>query len=149
MKELPPTPMPPGKSFPDGIPHPWLPPPGSPNEGKNWGWARQLLTCLPFFFLLFSSWSRRSNLFKNLAPLCARGSSHFLLKEDAMKTPLWKPSEQKIKNANITRFIEYVNKKQGKKFRGYFDLYQWSIDQIPDFWARMWEFCGYQGLPGI
>ena len=57
-----------------------------------------------------------------------------------MKTPLWKPSEQKIKNANITRFIEYVNKKQGKKFGGYFDLYQWSIDQIPDFWARLWEF---------
>ena len=57
-----------------------------------------------------------------------------------MKTPLWKPSEQQIKNANITRFIEYVNKKQGKKFGGYFDLYQWSIDQIPDFWARLWEF---------
>ena len=48
-------PIPPGRSFPAGIPHPSLPPPVSPNEEKNWGWARQLLTCLPFFFLLFSS----------------------------------------------------------------------------------------------
>ena len=32
-----------------------------------------------------------------------------------MKTPLWKPSKEVIKNANVPRFIEYVNKKQGKK----------------------------------
>ena len=66
-----------------------------------------------------------------------------------MKTPLWKPSEQKIKNANITRFIEYVNKKQGKKFGGYSDLYQWSIDQIPDFWARLWEFFDIKASRGF
>jgi acetoacetyl-CoA synthetase len=65
-----------------------------------------------------------------------------------MKTPLWKPSEEKIKNANITRFIEYVNKKQGKKFKGYFDLYQWSIDQIPEFWARLWEFLDIKASRG-
>jgi acetoacetyl-CoA synthetase len=69
-----------------------------------------------------------------------------------MKTPLWRPSEERIKQANVTRFIEYINKKQGKKIRNYFDLYQWSIDQIPDFWARMWEFAdirasrGYDGV---
>jgi len=65
-----------------------------------------------------------------------------------MKTPLWKPSEQKIKNANITRFLEYVNKKQSKKFGGYFDLYQWSIDQIPEFWARLWEFLDIKASRG-
>ena len=65
-----------------------------------------------------------------------------------MKTPLWKPSGQKIKNANITRFIEYVNKKQGKKIRGYSDLYKWSIDQIPEFWARLWEFLDIKASRG-
>jgi len=65
-----------------------------------------------------------------------------------MKAPLWKPSEQKIKNANITRFIEYVNKKQGKRIRGYSDLYQWSIDQIPEFWARLWEFLDIKASRG-
>ncbi len=33
-----------------------------------------------------------------------------------MKTPLWKPSEKRIKNANITRFIEYVNEKARERF---------------------------------
>jgi len=65
-----------------------------------------------------------------------------------MKKPLWKPSKQRIQKANITRFIEYVNKKQGMKMRGYFDLYQWSVDQIPDFWARLWEFADIKASRG-
>ena len=43
-----------------------------------------------------------------------------------MKTPLWKPSEERVKNANMTRFIAYVNQKYGKAFKTYNDLYQWS-----------------------
>jgi len=57
-----------------------------------------------------------------------------------MKQPLWKPSEDKIKNANMTRFIEFVNRKCGKKLKTYDDLYQWSVDSIPDFWAAIWDF---------
>jgi len=57
-----------------------------------------------------------------------------------MKTPLWKPSEERIRQANMTRFIDSVNQKYGEKIGGYFDLYQWSIDRIPDFWAHLWDF---------
>src|SRR4030042_1099098 len=57
-----------------------------------------------------------------------------------MKKPLWEPSEKHIKNANMTRFMAHVNKKYGKKIASYKDLYQWSIDNIPEFWATMWEF---------
>ena len=53
------------------------------------------------------------------------------------KKPLWVPSEDKIKNANMTRFIEFVNRKYGKRFRTYDELYQWSIDAIPDFWPAV------------
>jgi len=56
------------------------------------------------------------------------------------KKPLWTPSEAQIKNANITRFIEFVNREYGKNFKSYDDLYQWSIDRIPDFWAAVWNF---------
>jgi acetoacetyl-CoA synthetase len=58
------------------------------------------------------------------------------------KKPLWVPSQDKIKNANMTRFIEFVNKRYGKKFKTYDDLYQWSVDSIPDFWVAMWDFAG-------
>ena len=59
-----------------------------------------------------------------------------------MKNPIWTPSEQRIRNANMTRFMEYVNRKHGKRFRTYDELYGWSIDNIPGFWACMWEFAG-------
>jgi acetoacetyl-CoA synthetase len=65
-----------------------------------------------------------------------------------MKVPLWKPTEERIKNANMTRFIGYVNQKYGKAFKGYKDLYQWSIDCIPEFWAALWEFAGIKASKG-
>jgi len=58
------------------------------------------------------------------------------------KNPLWVPSPERIQNANITRFIHFVNQKYGKDFRTYRDLYQWSVDSIPDFWAAVWDFTG-------
>jgi acetoacetyl-CoA synthetase len=54
--------------------------------------------------------------------------------------PLWVPSEERVKNANITAFIQYVNKKHSLNIDGYEPLYQWSVDQREDFWAAVWEF---------
>ena len=59
-----------------------------------------------------------------------------------MKKPLWEPSAELKKQANMTRFMELVNQKYGKTFRSYPELYDWSISQIPDFWDAMWEFGG-------
>ena len=59
-----------------------------------------------------------------------------------MKKPLWEPSVKRIRNANVTRFIEYVGKKRNVRFSGYFDLYQWSVDRIPEFWEDVWDFVG-------
>ena len=56
------------------------------------------------------------------------------------KKPLWIPSGDQVKNANMMRFIEFVNRGYGKKFRTYRELYQWSVDSIPDFWAALWDF---------
>ncbi|MEM3010926.1 MAG: acetoacetate--CoA ligase [Candidatus Bathyarchaeia archaeon] len=57
-----------------------------------------------------------------------------------MRKPLWTPSEERVKQANITRFINFVNKKYSLKIGSYAQLYKWSIEKIPDFWAAMWEF---------
>ena len=62
------------------------------------------------------------------------------MKSEAMGKLLWKPSEELIRKANITRFIEFVNKKYGLKIDSYAQLYDWSVENIPDFWAAMWEF---------
>jgi acetoacetyl-CoA synthetase len=59
-----------------------------------------------------------------------------------MKTPLWKPSEERKREANITRFMEAVNARHNLKLASYSDLYVWSVENIPDFWAEMWDFGG-------
>ncbi len=53
---------------------------------------------------------------------------------------LWTPSEERIKNTNMYRFMHFVNERYGKKFTEYTSLYKWSIENIPDFWASMWDF---------
>ena len=53
---------------------------------------------------------------------------------------LWEPSEEVKKKANMPRFISFVNEKHGLEIDSYDELYKWSIEKIPDFWATMWEF---------
>jgi len=55
---------------------------------------------------------------------------------------LWEPSEERKKQANITRYIDFVNKRYAKNFRTYQELYHWSVSEIPDFWASVWDFVG-------
>lgn len=57
-----------------------------------------------------------------------------------MKKPLWEPSPEMIEKTNMTRFIRFVNHKYGTTIKDYPELYDWSINQIPEFWAAMWEF---------
>ena len=57
-----------------------------------------------------------------------------------MKKPLWTPSEDAVERTNMTRFIRFINEKHGKGFKAYSELYQWSVENISDFWAAMWEF---------
>ena len=53
---------------------------------------------------------------------------------------LWQPSEQRIKDSNAYRFINLINEKYNKSLADFTDLWEWSTENIPDFWASMWEF---------
>ena len=57
-----------------------------------------------------------------------------------MRKPLWAPSTERIKQANITQFISFVNKRHGLAVSSYDELYKWSIESIEDFWGAFWEF---------
>lgn len=54
---------------------------------------------------------------------------------------LWEPTEERKKNANITSFKEFANKRYIQNFHSYKELYDWSINNLADFWALVWEFC--------
>jgi len=61
---------------------------------------------------------------------------------------LWRPSEERIKQANMTKFIDFVNKKYGLEINSYAQLYNWSIEKITHFWAAMWEFAQIKAFRG-
>jgi acetoacetyl-CoA synthetase len=53
---------------------------------------------------------------------------------------LWQPSEQKIKSTNLYAFMTGINAQYGTDFSDYAALYEWSINNIPEFWAAMWTY---------
>ena len=55
---------------------------------------------------------------------------------------LWEPSEERKRDANITRFMEYVNQQYGKNLHNYEELHKWSTDYLPEFYASVWDFIG-------
>jgi acetoacetyl-CoA synthetase len=57
-----------------------------------------------------------------------------------MSNLLWQPSEEQIQSSNMHRFMTLVNQQYGTSLDNYDDLYQWSIDNIPEFWKQMWDF---------
>ena len=57
-----------------------------------------------------------------------------------MSKCLWQPSEERIKSTNMYGFMNLVNKRYGKDFTQYPDLWEWSVDNLEDFWTLAWEF---------
>ncbi|MEZ4529039.1 MAG: acetoacetate--CoA ligase [Desulfobacterales bacterium] len=55
---------------------------------------------------------------------------------------LWQPSEERVKNSNMYKFMARINKKYNRNFRSYEELWKWSVDNIPQFWAEMWDTAG-------
>ena len=57
-----------------------------------------------------------------------------------MRKALWVPSDERKRDANITRFMDVVNTRYKLNLASYSDLYDWSVNNIPDFWLIVWDF---------
>ena len=57
-----------------------------------------------------------------------------------MSKCLWQPSEERIKSTNIYRFMTRVNERYGTEFTQYPDLWEWSVNNLEDFWTITWKF---------
>ncbi len=67
---------------------------------------------------------------------------------DSAPTLLWQPSPERIANANLTRFIELVNRRWGAAAHDHASVYQWSIEEPVKFWESLWDFAGVVGDKG-
>src|SRR5256714_1941572 len=52
----------------------------------------------------------------------------------------WTPSPERIASATITRYREWLSETRGLALEDYADLWQWSVDELEDFWRSIWEF---------
>jgi len=56
--------------------------------------------------------------------------------------PLWTPSGERIREANLTKFLAFVNQKYGLKIKSYPELHRWSVYKVSDFWSTVWDYTG-------
>ncbi|WP_405160561.1 acetoacetate--CoA ligase [Nocardia sp. NBC_01499] len=54
--------------------------------------------------------------------------------------PQWVPTEQDIADARITDFAKFVEKRTGVAAPDYHTLWQWSVDELADFWHAVWDY---------
>lgn len=59
-----------------------------------------------------------------------------------MKEPLWNPSAERISDSNMTSFMRYAELIAGKPFHTYYELYEWSITDLEEFWKSIWILSG-------
>lgn len=62
--------------------------------------------------------------------------------------PIWQPSDQRIADANLTRFIDSLGQSGlnlDRDVKSYAKLHQWSVIQPESFWQNVWQFCGIVG----
>ncbi|HEY1875326.1 MAG TPA: acetoacetate--CoA ligase [Steroidobacteraceae bacterium] len=53
---------------------------------------------------------------------------------------LWRPSETRVADANLTRFIRCLNARRGLRLRDYTELYAWSLSSAAEFWTELARF---------
>ena len=54
--------------------------------------------------------------------------------------PLWEPTETRKQQANVVRYMQWLAQHRGLKFQTRDELWQWSVSQIEDFWASLWDY---------
>ncbi|MDE0172389.1 MAG: acetoacetate--CoA ligase [Defluviicoccus sp.] len=59
-----------------------------------------------------------------------------------MTEPLWTPSPDRIRDANLTRYLTALGDRHGLEFADYAALHRWSVENREAFWVSVWDFCG-------
>src|SRR6266478_3930070 len=55
-------------------------------------------------------------------------------------TLLWEPSEEMKRQANLTRYMHWLANEKGLHFDDPAKLWEWSVNNLEDFWASLWDY---------
>jgi acetoacetyl-CoA synthetase len=50
-----------------------------------------------------------------------------------------------MERSTMTRYMRWLAAERGWEFDGYQSLWQWSVDELEEFWASIWDFFGVRG----
>ncbi|MEJ7716535.1 MAG: AMP-binding protein [Thermoleophilaceae bacterium] len=53
---------------------------------------------------------------------------------------LWEPSEELVERAALTDYMRFLERERDLFFESYEELWEWSVTELEDFWASMWEY---------
>ncbi|HYC81521.1 MAG TPA: acetoacetate--CoA ligase, partial [Solirubrobacterales bacterium] len=54
--------------------------------------------------------------------------------------PIWEPTAADVEGAELTRFARWLARERGIETDGYRGLWQWSIDDLEEFWRAVWDY---------
>ena len=53
---------------------------------------------------------------------------------------LWEPPAETVERATMTRYMRWLAAERGRAFDDYQSLWKWSVDELEEFWASIWDF---------
>lgn len=53
---------------------------------------------------------------------------------------LWTPREAFAKSSQLALFMDWLRVHRKLDFADYAALWQWSVDQLEEFWAALWQY---------
>ena len=56
---------------------------------------------------------------------------------------IWRPSVERVKAAEVTAYRGWLAETRGLAFADYESLWQWSVDELEDFWQSIWSYFGF------
>src|SRR5699024_10878440 len=59
-------------------------------------------------------------------------------------TLLWEPSVERMNEANVTKYMNWLEDERNLSFDDYNDLWKWSVTEIELFWETLWEYFDVQ-----
>jgi len=53
---------------------------------------------------------------------------------------LWEPSAESVERSTMTRYMRWLATERGRAFDDYQALWEWSVRELEEFWASIWDF---------
>ena len=60
---------------------------------------------------------------------------------------LWEPSPEAIERSAMTRYMRWLAAERGVEAADYAELWEWSVTELEDFWASIWDYFHVEASP--